>query len=87
MEIRFENEELDERYITFSKNRRGYVGKKMYFTLESTGDVTYDFDRFKKSEKLATLRKVEKQKMKTEGDKFDTIFGLNNTQEQSDSDE
>lgn len=87
MEIRFENEEQDERYITFSKNRRGHVGKKMYFTLESTGDVTYDFDRFKKSEKLAKLRKVEKEKMKTEGDKFDIIFGLNNTQGATESNE
>ena len=78
MEIRFEDmESQDERFITFSKNRRGHVGKKMYFTLESTGDVTYDFERFKKSEKLSSLRKIEKEKMKAEGEKFDTIFGLN----------
>lgn len=79
MEIRFENEDQDERYIVFSKNRRGHVGKKMYFTLESTGDVTYDFERFKKSEKLSKLRKVEKEKMKMEGNKFNEIFGLEKT--------
>ena len=77
MEIRFEDMEAqDERYIVFSKNRRGHVGKKMYFTLESTGDVTYDFERFKKSEKLQKLRKIEKDKMKQEGESFDSLFGI-----------
>lgn len=80
MEIRFEDVEAqDERFITFSKNRRGHVGKKMYFTLESTGDVTYDFERFKKSEKLQKLRKIEKEKMKAEGATFDTLFGIGNS--------
>ena len=81
MEIRFEDiEAQDERYIVFSKNRRGHVGKKMYFTLESTGDVTYDFERFKKSEKLQKLRKIEKTKMKQEGESFDSLFGLNSNE-------
>ena len=61
MEIRFVDQiTQDERYVVFSKNLRGHVGKQMFFNLAATRDVTYDTERFKKSESLKQLKKKEK---------------------------
>lgn len=77
MEIRFVDERTqDERYVVFSKNRRGHVGKQMFFDLSAAGDVTYDTERFKKSESLKELKKKEKELVKTQGLEFDKLFGL-----------
>jgi len=77
MEIRFVDERTqDERYVTFSKNRRGHVGKQMYFDLTATGNVTYDTERFKKSESLKKLKLAEKAKIKKSGVQFNALFGL-----------
>ena len=77
MEIRFVDQiSQDERYVVFSKNRRGHVGKQMFFNLAATGDVTYDTERFKKSESLKQLKKKEKELVKKDGLKFDKLFGL-----------
>tara|TARA_R100001460_G_scaffold29040_7_gene57898 strand:+ start:4861 stop:5715 length:855 start_codon:yes stop_codon:yes gene_type:complete len=77
MEIRFIDEtNQEERYVVFSKNRRGHVGKQMFFDLSGTGDVNYDWARFKKSENLRELKKKEKTKLKEEGLKFNQLFGI-----------
>jgi DNA repair protein RadA/Sms len=77
MEVRFVDEKSqDERYVVFSKNRRGHVGKQMFFDLSATGDVIYDTERFKKSESLKELKKKEKEMIKTQGLEFDKLFGL-----------
>jgi DNA repair protein RadA/Sms len=77
MEIRFVDQiSQDERYVVFSKNRRGHVGKQMFFNLAATGDVTYDTERFKKSESLKQLKKKEKEMVKKDGLEFDKLFGL-----------
>ena len=77
MEIRFVDEVTqDERYVVFSKNRRGHVGKQMFFDLAGTGDVVYDTERFKKTESLKELKKKEKELIKTQGMEFDKLFGL-----------
>ena len=72
MEIRFVDQETqEERYIVFSKNRRGHVGKRMFFDLAATGDVTYDTDRFKKNEELQILKKKEAEKLKEGANLFE----------------
>tara|TARA_R110000803_G_scaffold46098_1_gene96825 strand:+ start:1001 stop:1876 length:876 start_codon:yes stop_codon:yes gene_type:complete len=77
MEIRFLDEDSqDERYVTFSKNRRGHVGKRMFFDLNATGDVTYDTERFKKAEGLKLLKKAEAEKIKKSGMQFDALFDI-----------
>jgi len=77
MEIRFVDERTqDERYVVFSKNRRGHVGKQMFFDLSAAGDVTYDTERFKKAESLKQLKKKEKELVKKDGLEFDKLFGL-----------
>jgi len=76
MEIRFVDQETqEERYIVFSKNRRGHVGKRMFFDLAATGDVTYDTERFKKSEELQVLKRKEKEKLKEGANLFEDLLG------------
>ena len=76
MEIRFVDQETqEERYIVFSKNRRGHVGKRMFFDLTATGDVTYDTERFKKNEELQILKKKEKEKLKEGANLFEDLLG------------
>jgi len=92
LEIRFEdidNYESD-RYMLFSKNRRGHVGKKLFFDLQTTGSVQYDTERFQKTEKIKEMRKEELQRIKDDNVKFDEMFGmslpeLSNIPEVSDS--
>lgn len=82
MEVRFVDERSqEERYVVFSKNRRGHVGKQMFFDLSATGDVVYDTERFKKSESLKELRKKEKETLKRDGVQFDKLFGLGHSQD------
>lgn len=84
MEIRFVDERTqDERYVIFTKNRRGHVGKQMFFDLNSTGEVIYDTERFKKNESLKELRKKERELVKSQGLEFDKLFGLDKAVEVS----
>jgi len=76
MEIKFDSDMEDERYIIFSKNRRGDVNKRMYFSLESTENVNYDWDRFKKNEELQEMKKKVKDEMKESAKNFDKLFSL-----------
>jgi hypothetical protein len=77
MEMRFVDElSQDERYVIFSKNRRGHVGKQMFFDLSAKGDVMYDTERFKKAETLKELKKKEKEMLKDQGLQFDKLFGI-----------
>lgn len=48
MELKLDNPKniYSDRYITFSKHRRGDVGVKLYYSLSSTGDVFFDEARF-----------------------------------------
>ena len=87
MEIRFVDERTqDERYVTFSKNRRGHVGKQMYFDLAAAGNVVYDTERFKKSESLKKLKLAEKAKIKKSGLQFNVLFGLDKDKEETNKD-
>jgi predicted ATP-dependent serine protease len=44
-QLRFDGRGYDaERYIEFSKNRRGGVGEKIYFSLSRGGKVDYSFE-------------------------------------------
>ena len=86
MEIRFVDEKSqDERFVTFTKNRRGHVGKQMYFDLAASGNVTYDTERFKKAEGLKQLKKAEQEKIKKSGLQFDVLFGLDKGKEETES--
>lgn len=74
MEIRFVDDTQEDRYIVFTKNRRGDVGKQLYFDLSTKGDVKYDYERFKKNEKIKELKKKEKEKLNADDIKFSELF-------------
>lgn len=78
LEIRFEDPEdyESDRFMLFSKNRRGHVGKKLFFDLAAKNGVRYDTERFEKTEKMKELRKEELDRIKVDGEKFDEIFGM-----------
>jgi DNA repair protein RadA/Sms len=76
MEIRFVDENEEDRYIVFSKNRRGHVGKRLYFDLSSPENVIYDQERFKKTEELHMLKKRERLEIKNGTAMFDELFKL-----------
>jgi predicted ATP-dependent serine protease len=78
LEIRFEDPEdyESDRFMLFSKNRRGHVGKKLFFDLSAKNGVRYDTERFEKTEKMKELRKEELDRIKVDGEKFDEIFGM-----------
>lgn len=74
MEVRFD-ENGETRYITFTKNRRGEVNRRMFFDLSATGDVKYDTARYDLDEAARQILQNEKEEIKNEGSTFDTIFG------------
>jgi predicted ATP-dependent serine protease len=74
MELRYAPDTTDS-YLTFTKNRRGSVNKRMYFSLGSTGDVIYDLRRFSNDEDARSALAQEKALIEEESGNFDKMFG------------
>jgi len=81
MELRLDNPKniYSDRYITFSKHRRGDVGVKLYFSLSRTGDVYFDEERFLSDKKLRKLQSEVSSQLYDYADKFNKLF--NNIQD------
>lgn len=75
LEIRFDSDGLSS-YIMFTKNRRGDVNRKMYFSLKETGDVSYDDRRFSIDESAREILDQEKDQIEADSQTFDRMFGL-----------
>ncbi|MRJ10660.1 hypothetical protein EDL98_06125 [Ornithobacterium rhinotracheale] len=76
MELRFDNPKniYSDRYIVFSKHRRGDVGVKLYYNLGVEGDVYYDVERLEKDrETRQTYFEISKN-LRNYSDKFDQLF-------------
>ncbi|MGP2571241.1 RAD55 family ATPase [Ornithobacterium rhinotracheale] len=76
MELRFDNPKniYSDRYIVFSKHRRGDVGVKLYYNLGVEGDVYYDVERLERDrETRQTYFEISKN-LKNYSDKFDQLF-------------
>lgn len=74
LEIRFTEEGAQERYLMFTKNRRGDVYKKMYFSLAAEGDVLYHAERFIQEEENRKRLDQEMEELKKDSDAWDKIF-------------
>lgn len=74
LEIRFDIS--GQRYVEFTKNRRGgsAVGKRLYYSLDSQGDVVYDQDRFKETEDMHRLENRESIRQQDLSRRFEEIF-------------
>lgn len=75
MEIRFEDESTTTAYINFTKNRRGPVNRRMYFSLTEGGDVKYDERRFGIDEGAREIYQEEREQIESEDDAFDRLLG------------
>ena len=79
LELRFDADSGTQ-YMTFSKNRRGSVGKRMFYSLSKTGDVEYDMRRFNNDEDAREALSQERALIEEESNAFDKlIFGEEDT--------
>ena len=83
MELRLDNPNniYSDRYIVFTKHRRGDVGKKLYYNLSTTGDVEsttgdveYDRKRYQQDMALRKLQSDAVGQIHDFADKFDKLF-------------
>ena len=78
-------ENSGRRYMEFSKNRVGQVGKKLYFDLE--GGVSFDEARYARDLFNDQIVQEERKALNTEGEAFDALFGLGQVEAQVDENE
>ena len=76
MELRLENPKniYSDRYVTFSKHRRGDVGVKLYYNLSSTGDVTFDEQRYRQELQLRNLQSNVSTQLRDFASQFERLF-------------
>ena len=75
LELKFE-EATQKTFMTFSKNRRGTVNRRMFYSLSATGDVEYDENRFSNDGDAREALKNEEMLIESEDGIFDKLFGL-----------
>jgi len=73
------SENSGRRYMEFSKNRGGDVGKKLYFSLE--GGVQFDEARYARDLFNDQLVQDERKQLEGEANAFDRLFGFNQKEE------
>lgn len=66
------SENSSDRFMEFSKNRTGDVGKKMFFSFDN--GVQFDEMRYKRDLLNEEMIKEEREKLKSEEDAFDKLF-------------
>lgn len=83
MELRLDNPKniYSDRYITFSKHRRGDVGVKLYYNLSTVGDVFFDEERYEQDQTLKHLQRNVRNQLHDFADRFDKLFNNLNTQQ------
>lgn len=81
LELRLENPKnvYSDRYAVFSKHRRGDVGVRLYYDLSSTGDVSFNEEKFLQDRQLRKLQSTASSSLRNFADQFDKIFnGIRN---------
>lgn len=68
------NENTGKRYMEFSKNRCGQVGKKLYFDLNN--GVSFDESRFARDLINDQILEEEREQLNKEAESFDRLFGF-----------
>jgi hypothetical protein len=69
------NENSGRRFMEFSKNRTGQVGKKLYYELSN--GVTFDEGRYTRDLFNDEVLAEERKALDTESNAFDKLFGFN----------
>lgn len=81
MELRLDNPKniYSDRFVVFTKHRRGDVGVKLYYSLSSTGDVTFDEERFISDRKLRKVQSEVSSQLRDFASQFDQLFNKTQT--------
>ena len=89
MELRLENPRniYSDRYVVFSKHRRGDVGVKLYYDLSGTGDVYYNEEKLRQDRQLRKLQSTAASSLRKFADRFDLIFNNATNNQITNSDE
>lgn len=76
MELRLDNPKniYSDRYITFSKHRRGDVGVKLYYNLSTTGDVDFDEERYEQDQSIRRMQRNVRNQLHDFAGRFDELF-------------
>lgn len=76
MELRLDNPKniYSDRYITFSKHRRGDVGVKLYYNLSTTSDVDFDEERYEQDQSIRRMQRNVRNQLHDFADRFDELF-------------
>ena len=76
MELRLDNPKniYSDRYVVFSKHRRGDVGVKLYYNLSSTGDVSFNEQRYRQELQLRNLQNNVTTQLRDFATQFDNLF-------------
>ena len=76
MELRLDNPKniYSDRYITFSKHRRGDVGVKLYYNLSTMGDVDFDEERYEQDQSIRRMQRNVRNQLHDFADRFDELF-------------
>lgn len=74
MEIRYSNEFSGDRYIKFSKNRRGGIYDRLFFSLDKADDVNFDTERLQRDIDIKERISKEKDNLLKEEELFGKLF-------------
>lgn len=77
MEIRYDENNKDERYVEFTKNRRcgDAVYKRLYFSLDKqNGEIVYDLERYKNDTDIVKKAEVESMRNVASTEAFTEVF-------------
>ncbi len=89
MELRLENPKniYSDRYVVFSKHRRGDVGVKLYYDLSVTGDVYYNEEKYWQDRQLRKLQSTAASSLRKFADRFDLLFNNANNNQSANNNE
>lgn len=81
MELRLDNAKniYSNRYIVFSKHRRGDVGVKLYYNLSTTGDVFFDEQRYNQDREIQRMQHGVRSQLHDFANQFDRVFNQQNS--------
>ena len=73
MELRMDPD-TGSSFVIFTKNRRGTVNRRLFFSLAESGDVVYDTRRLNSDNEAREALSAEKKQMEEEENAFDELF-------------
>jgi predicted ATP-dependent serine protease len=79
IELRYSSEFSGDRYAKVTKNRRGFLHEKIYFSLDKQESVEYDQKRLDRDNEITKRLQKEKEILLSEEEKFNQIFGIGTT--------